>query len=203
MTARRPPRNLSLERLAAADLRVRRRVAVVRGRLAREGLPTRLVEGSAIAAELQPLGEAWRRRAIRAGIEVAASELSRAESLLRRLGFAPSRGQPTIELMRQAHRFGRSASHAILGEDLEVATGERRDGEARTLHPGSPEAAEARARLIGRYRLVASVTLARSWRRKSRHGGIEETLEIGLVASGDRDFAPPRQQREQPRITRP
>jgi hypothetical protein len=197
---RRSPRNLSLERLAAADLRVRRRVAVVRGRLAAEGLSTRLVEGSAVAAELQPLGEAWRRRAIRAGIEVAASELSRAESLLRGLGFAPSRGQPTIELMRQAHRFGRSASHAILGEDPASAAGEGGDGPSRAPHPGSPEAAEARARLIGRYRLVASVTLARSWRRKSRHGGIEETLEIGLVASGDRDFAPPRQQQQ---LTRP
>lgn len=197
--ARRPPRNLSLERLSAADLRVRRRVAVVRGRLAAEGLPTRLVEGSAIAAELQPLGEAWRRRAIRAGVEVAAAELTRAELLLRRLGFAPARGQPTIELMRQAHRSGRSASHAILGEDPAVATRERSDGEGRTLHPGSPEAAEARAKLLGRYRLVPSVTLARSWRRESRHGGIEETLEIGLVASGDRDLAPPRPQR----VTRP
>lgn len=178
----RPPRNLTLERLAAADRRVRRRITVLRGRLAAAGIATSLVEGSAIAAELRPPGESLRRRAIRAGIEVSAADLPAAERCLRRLGFEAARAAPTIELMRLAHRSGRSAVHVIFDEE-DAAAGPAADGASEpSVHPGSEQAARLRAARLGRHRIEASRTMLRRWRRETWLGDLEESLEIGLVA---------------------
>jgi hypothetical protein len=171
----RPPRNLSLERLEAADRRVRRRVAVLRGRLEAAGIPAALVEGSAIAAELRPPGESRRRRAIRAAIEIARADLRAAERCLRDQGFEAARAAPTIELMRLAHRSGRGAVHVVFDDAADEA-------DDRRPHPGSEEAAMQRAARLNRHRLEAACTMLRRWRRETWLGWLEESLEIGLVA---------------------
>jgi hypothetical protein len=172
------PRNLSLLRLGEADRRVRRRLALLRGRLARQGVDAGIAEGSAIAAELTMSEEGVRRRAIRVNLLVAAADLDRAETALRALRFRATRRAPTMELIRLANRSRYGAVHVVFDDALPPGGA----GLAVSApHPGSPEAQLERAERLSRYRLEPQRILLRTWSRQSWWGRREESVEIGLV----------------------
>lgn len=184
-----PARNLSLLRLEEADRRVRRRLAMVRGRLSRAGVSTTVVEGSAIAAEVSIAEENLRRRAIRANLQVAHGDLEAARRILGEFGFRdlpPSRrrASATIELLKRASRDRRGAVHVIFDEEL-APTGSLRERPATVgrPHPGSPQAAAERIERLRRYRVEPSASLERRWSRDALHGRKEEILEVGLVVA--------------------
>lgn len=181
------PRNLSLIRLEEADRRVRRRLAVARGRLQQAGLESRIAEGSAIAAEIALADENLRRRAIRANLLLReASVAAAAEALLRhgfrRVASGSREGSATVELLKRAARDRRAAVHVVFDEEL-APTGSLRDrvAEPPRFHPGSEEAARDRAKRLARYRLEPAISLERRWGHDAIRGRLEEILEIGLV----------------------
>lgn len=182
------PRNLSLLRLEEADRRVRRRLVVVRSRLRRAGVETRIAEGSAIAAEILLADENLRRRAIRANLLVEGRSIERAADTLarrgfRRIGSSRHGGSATVELLKRAARDRRGAVHVVFDEDLAPA-GELRDRVRMPMprfHPGSAEAAAERASRLARYRLEPTVLLERRWAHEAIRGRLEEILEVGLV----------------------
>ena len=181
------PRNLSLLRLEEADRRVRRRLIVARGRLSAAGIETRIAEGSAVAAEIALAEENLRRRAIRANLLLRETAIAAAAETLARRGFrrvasASRGGSATAELLRRAARDRRAAVHVVFDEELAPA-GSLRDrvATAPRFHPGSPEAAQERARRLARYRLEPAVSLERRWSSEAIRGSLEEILEIGLV----------------------
>jgi hypothetical protein len=173
-----PARNLSLLRLGEADRRVRRRLALLRGRLARQGVVASLAEGSAIAAELTASEESVRRRAIRANLLVAAADLEPAESALRAIRFRVTTHAPTMALIRLANRSRHGAVHVVFDELLPPGGAPHA---VPAPHPGSVEAQLERARRLSRYRLEPQRVLLRTWSRESWWGRREESLEIGLV----------------------
>lgn len=186
--ARLAPRNLSLLRLEEADRRVRRRLLVVRGQLSAAGVETRIAEGSAIAAEIALAEDDLRRRAIRANLllrepSIAAAAEALARQGFRRLGGSAREGSATIELLKRAARDRRAAVHVVFDEEL-APTGSLRDrvaGAPPRFHPGSPQAAQERARRLARYRLEPAISLERRWSHDAIRGRLEEILEIGLV----------------------
>jgi hypothetical protein len=173
----RPATDLSARRRQAAADAVARFLGDLAGEIA--GLPHRVVEGSAVAAEVRFSEEDLLRAVLRVDVAVPGARLAAVKERLREHGYrdagpAPDAGD--VALMRIAARRGRRAVHVLLeAADAEPA-GPR-------PHPGSPEAAADRARRLAR----AFHPILATWRRtheRRREDGVTvlETREVHLVA---------------------
>lgn len=146
------------------------------------GVPHRIVEGSAVAAQVRFTDEQLIRAVLRVDIAVRPAARHRYEAALRALGYTPGKGSGDVALMRIAGRRGRRPVH-VLFEGTGAPPPTRH-------HPGSPEAAAERARRLS----AAFRPILGSWRCTIERRGdeasavtetIAETREVHLVADGD------------------
>jgi hypothetical protein len=173
-------RDLStLRRRAAAD-------AVARflddlGRIAGD-VPHRLVEGSAVAAQVRFTDEQLIRAVLRVDVGVSPAARPRYEARLRDHGFIPGSGSGDVALMRIAGRRGRRPVHVLF---------EGPDAPPPSPHPpGSPEAAAERARrLSAAFRPILGTWLTTVEREGDDETRLTETREVHLVS--DQPAAPP------------
>ena len=161
---------------AEASERIDRVVRGARDTLARAGVESRLVEGSALSAELSSCDELVRRFASRASLSVAREDLARAGRALADAGWHAADPQGDIHILRTAARRGRHLVFALIDE----ASG----GEAQGLHPAHPRAASLRDERLSRWRVRPAMTLGRQESKADELGRtVTETFELGLVES--------------------
>ncbi len=142
-----------------------------------DGVRFRLVEGSAVAAEVFLAETNTRHTAVRVGVFVAPAERREIESVLRRAGFRRSEPVGDITLIRLAARRGQRAVHVLREGDGAVPSG---DGHAR-LHPGDPAAARARIARLSTAWLDLAAVYCRS-RYATRPGyDVTESFEVQLI----------------------
>lgn len=170
------PRDIGLERRLRAAATVRRLLGEVRSLLARAGVPHRILDGSATAAEIELADEQRRRAIVRAAIRVERTALPPATAVLNRAGFAPSEPRGDVVLMQLARRRGRAAIHVLYADDLEPAA-----PPPSRPHPGSAEAARERGRRIASAWADATELLARTCVRRDGDVEVIETFELELL----------------------
>lgn len=147
------------------------------GALAEAGVAARLVEGSALSAELSSSDELIRRFASRASLAIQPRDQERAERTLMQEGWQRAEPQGDMHLLRTASRHGRHLVFALLDEDED---GDR----TKHVHPSHPEAARLRDARLSRWRTPVRLTLARQQTRQDELGcTITETFELSMVDS--------------------
>lgn len=180
----RPIRNLTEERRQAAARAVADFLSDLRADLA--GIRHRIVEGSAVAAEVRFSEDRITRALLRVDVEVDDADLESAGRTLRSLGFAPGDPSGDVALLRVAARRGRRPIHVIFdddGPDADPRSGAAPPPAASRPHPSSPEAARERVRrLAGAFRPIHA-----TWRRATEvpaaasDGTVSEEREVNLV----------------------
>lgn len=178
-----PVTDLSVRRRRAAAEAVGRFLTDLSTQVA--GLPHRVVEGSAVAAEVRFSEEDLLRAVLRVDLAVPAADLGTVQRRLREHGYrdvGPAGDGGDVSLMRIAARRGRRAVHVLLDPAGELeAPADRRP------HPGSAEAAAERARRLAR----AYLPILATWRctlERTRDDGVSvvETRDVHLVADAAR-----------------
>ncbi len=139
------------------------------------GVPHRVVEGSAVAAQVRFTDEQLVRAVLRVDVAVTPANRDALETRLRGGGYEPGDGSGDVALMRIAGRRGRRPVH-VLFEGRDVEPGPRH-------HPASPEArAERSRRLAQAFRPILA-----TWRITHERPGtpdeptVTETREVHLV----------------------
>ncbi|MFK7960847.1 MAG: hypothetical protein AB8G96_10010 [Phycisphaerales bacterium] len=194
-------RNLTEERRLAAAAAVRGFLRDLAADL--RGVDHRVIDGSAVAAEVQFSEEQLTRAVLRVDVAVADGTQRAAGRALAAAGFAPGPPSGDVALMRIAHRRGRRAVHVLMDGDAaesELAgagggadANDRRPALAPRVHPGSPEAAHRRAATLAQ----AFLPVAGTWIRTDEHAvppedsgrddaTRSETREVQLVIDGTR-----------------
>lgn len=185
MTARPPPRNLSLEERSAAAARVRELYLEAKAILAAGGILARVVDGSALAAEVEFGDDGSRRAIVRMSLFVPADATGTAERVLRTAGFTDETRSDDLLVIRLALERGRRVVHTLFDDELPPQAGVRSlsDLPPPPHHPGSEEGRRERARRLSLWRLETAARLART-RHAVEADGLpsSESLEISLVA---------------------
>lgn len=185
MTGRPPPRNLSLEERSAAAERVRELYLESKRILAGGGVAARVVDGSALAAEVE-FGEDGSRRAIvRMSLFVPPASIATAERTLRAAGFADATRTDDLLVIRLALERGRRVVHTLFDDELppRAGTGSLVDLPAPRHHPASEEGRRERARRLSLWKLETAARLMRIRHSTEPDGlALSESLEISLVA---------------------
>ncbi len=185
MTRRPPARNLSLEERSAAAERVRELYLEAKSILASGGIAARVVDGSALAAEVE-FGEDGSRRAIvRMSLFVPRNSLAAAERTLRDAGFGDATRTDDLLVIRLALERGRRVVHTLFDDELppRAGTGSIADLPPPRHHPGSEEGRRERARRLSLWRLEVAARLHRIRHAVDPDGlASSESLEISLVA---------------------
>ncbi len=185
MTQRPPPRNLSLEERSAAAERVRELYLETKSLLASGGIAARVVDGSALAAEVE-FGEDGSRRAIvRMSLFVPRGSISAADRLLRAAGFGEASRIDDLLVIRLALERGRRVVHTLFDDELPPAagTGSLADLPTPRHHPASEEGRRERARRLSFWKLDVALRLLRVRHSVDPEGlAASESLEVSLVA---------------------
>jgi hypothetical protein len=184
VTGRPPPRNLSLEERSAAAERVRELYLESKRILAGGGVAARVIDGSALAAEVE-FGEDGSRRAIvRMSLFVPPGSVTVAERTLRTAGFGDAIRTDDLLVIRLALERGRRVVHTLFDDELppRAGTGSLADLPAPRHHPASEEGRRERARRLSLWKLDTAVRLMRI-RHWTEPDGLasSESLEISLV----------------------
>lgn len=184
MTPRPPPRDVSLEERSAAAGRVRELYLEAKGILASAGIAARVVDGSALAAEVE-FGEDGSRRAIvRMSLFVPNGTADRAERTLRKAGFTDAARIDDLLVIRLALERGRRVVHTLFDDELPPTTGHASiaDLPPPRHHPASEEGRRERARKLSLWRLEVAARLLRV-RHAVEPDGLtsSESLEVSLV----------------------
>jgi len=185
VTVRPPARNLALEERSAAAERVRSLYEETRSILAAAGVAARVVDGSALAAEVEFREDGSRRAIVRMSLFVAEASVAAAVRALDRAGFGPAERTDDLAVIRYALERGRRVVHTLFDDELPPTAGERSlaDLPPPRTHPGSEEGRRERARRLSLWRLEPAAR-----RMRIRHGtdadgvGSSESLEVLLVA---------------------
>jgi hypothetical protein len=185
VTQRPPPRNLSLEERSAAAERVRELYLETKSLLASGGIAARVVDGSALAAEVE-FGEDGSRRAIvRMSLFVPRGSISAADRLLRAAGFGEASRIDDLLVIRLALERGRRVVHTLFDDELPPAagTGSLADLPTPRHHPASEEGRRERARRLSFWKLDVALRLLRVRHSVDPEGlAASESLEVSLVA---------------------
>ena len=185
MTGRPPPRNLSLEERSAAAERVRGLYPEAKRILASGGVAARVVDGSALAAEVEFGEDGSRRAIIRMSLFVPAASVTDADRTLRSAGFVEAVRSDDLLVIRLALERGRRVVHTLFDDELPPRGGLRSlvDLPAPKHHPASEEGRRERARRLSLWKLETASRLMRIRHWTEPDGlGASESLEISLVA---------------------
>jgi hypothetical protein len=166
-------RNISAERRQQAAACVDRHVHEMRALLSAKGLPCRIVDGSAAAAEVYLSDTNTLHTAVRVAMHIDAGEQPDLARALAAVGFAACEPAGDMTLLRLAATRGRRAIHVLIEGDGRIKDGDQ--------HPADPAAVRARtARLAS-----AMLPLAASFRRVRDITGEEhdvtESFEVHLI----------------------
>lgn len=165
---------------AEASERIGRTVLQVVRALSDAGVAAKLVEGSALSAELSSSDELVRRFASRASVSVGTHDLARAEGALVESGWQRASPQGDMPLLRTAVRHGRHLVFALLDHHPDPDS-------ARGLHPAHPEAIRLRNERLSQWRAAVRVTFARTSIHEDDAGRTAiESFELGLVEADTR-----------------
>lgn len=185
MTGRPPPRNLSLEERSAAAERVRGLYLEAKRILASGGVAARVVDGSALAAEVEFGEDGSRRAIIRMSLFVPAASVTDADRTLRSAGFVEAVRSDDLLVIRLALERGRRVVHTLFDDELPPrgGLGSLADLPAPKHHPASEEGRRERARRLSLWKLETASRLMRIRHWTEPDGlGASESLEISLVA---------------------
>jgi hypothetical protein len=173
----RPYRDISAERRERAAACVSRHLGALTALLEAHGLAHRIVEGSAVAAEVFLAESNTLHTAVRVGVLVGAGDLPLVERSLRRAGFRPGDPVGDSTLLRLASRNGRRAVHVL----LEGGGLDGREPAAKSRHPADPAAARARAaRLRTAWLDLAAVYRRVHYETRPDHD-VTESFEVQLI----------------------
>lgn len=184
MTARPPARNLSLEERSAAAERVRELYLEAKGILAAGGVAARVVDGSALAAEVEFGDDGSRRAIVRMSLFVPRDSVAAAERLLRAAGFGDAVRTDDLLVIRLALERGRRVVHTLFDDELppRAGQGSLADLPPPRHHPASEEGRRERARRLSLWKLEVAVRLLRVRHAVEADGlASSESLEVSLV----------------------
>lgn len=177
-------RDISADRRARAAACVERHLRELTDLLESAALPPRIVEGSAVAAEVFLADTNTLHTAVRAAVYVTPERRPATGRMLRDAGFERTEPTGDTTLLRMAARGGRRPIHVLFdGSDGDAVNDAASDipGEHPGAHPGTPEARRARMLRIG----SAWLALAEAWRRdlhaSEETHDVTESFEVQLI----------------------
>ena len=144
--------------------------------LADGGFPARIVEGSAVAAEVFLSNTNTLHTAVRVAIFVVPDDEPGVMRTLRKHDFKPCEPSGDRRLLRMAAESGRRAVHVLFDGDPSRESSDDSD-----LHPGDPAAARARAVRLGTAWLDLIAVCRRVRHDASDGHETTESFEVQLI----------------------